>query len=147
MPAPAMLATVADLLGRYAVWVDDGRRTREFAKLFTSDGEMQLPDGRRAQGRDGIASLLGTVMGAAAKHPAPIRYVRHHLTTWTVMAEEPDQLSVRAYFMVLTDRGLDHWGIWSDRIRTTGHEAGLFAERVVTVEGTVEDSWFEGLFA
>lgn len=146
MPDATTIANVADLLGRYAVWVDDGRPMREFAQLFTSDGEFQLPDGRRAQGREGVAALLRTVFAASADHPAPVRFVRHHLTTWTTMSEEPDTVSLRAYFLVLTERGLDHWGYWSDRISTSGPEAWLFRERVVTVEGTAPDSWFGGLF-
>ena len=146
MPDSATLANVADLLGRYAVWVDFGRSTREFAELFASDGEFELPDRRRAQGREAIAALIGSVMGAAADHPAPVRYVRHHLTTWTTMSEDAGSIEVRAYFMVLTDRGLDHWGHWSDRILTAGPDAGLFRERIVRVEGTVAGSWFGGLF-
>jgi hypothetical protein len=145
MPEPATLAMVADLLGRYAVWVDFGRRPVEFAELFTSDGEFELPDGRRARGREGIASLIRSVLVSASSHAAPVRFVRHHLTTWTSMAEHPDSIEIRAYFMVVTDRGLDHWGHWSDRIQVTGPEAWRFRERIVTVEGTVADSWFEGL--
>src|SRR5262249_43867324 len=46
-----------------------------------------------------------------------------------------------AYFVVLTARGLDHWGRYDDRYTTASGGRWLFASRRVRLDGWTEGSW------
>jgi hypothetical protein len=54
--------------------------------------------------------------------------------------EGPAEANGSAYFLVLTDRGLDHWGRYRDRY-TQAHGRWSFAYRRARLEGFSPDSW------
>src|SRR4029453_476001 len=64
---------------------------------------------------------------------------RHRVTTFSIEGTGADAASGTAYFLVVTDGGPDHWGLYRDRyVRVDG--AWRFAERRVRVEGVGADS-------
>ena len=61
-------------------------------------------------------------------------FIRHHVSSHTVTVEGTDRAVGYAYFLVVTDRGPDHWGRYADRYVRAG-DAWLFQSRGVRVDG------------
>ncbi len=131
--------SVRDLVARYNANGDAGRFDDVLA-LFHADAVMELPD-RTYRGASEIRSMFerasqrtGSGGGASA------RFIRHFTATHQIDLQGPGQASGRAYYLVLTDRGVDHWGRYVDRYRA---EDGrwYFVQRKVTVDGAVPGGW------
>ena len=136
------LEGVRRTLGRYVIATDSGAY-EEFFSLFTDDGEFVLPDGSVGVGPTGVAALLAE-KGAAYKpievwEPA---FMRHHTTTIDIEVVSPTEATVEAYFMVCTDRGLDHWGRWVDRLVREADGCWRFRRREVHTEASYPESWY-----
>ena len=70
-----------------------------------------------------------------------LTHVRHFVATHQIDLLDEDHAKGRAYFAVLTDIGLDHWGRYVDEYeRVDGR--WLFASRAVTLDGQVSESLF-----
>jgi uncharacterized protein (TIGR02246 family) len=123
---------IRDLVARYAQGADRGRFD-EVAALFAPDGVLELPDGTKAIGRDVIRSFLGAT-GESLGKMAAVPWIRHHVTTHRIVVEDRDRASGHAYFFVMTERGPDHWGRYTDRYVRDG-EVWLFAGRRVRLDG------------
>ena len=127
---------IRDLLGRYT-WAGDGGRSAELAALFTTDGVLDVGDhGGRWEGRERIERELTAVtdrVAASAQTPGP---VRHHVSSVLIDLDTHAQATVRSYFLVLTNIGVDHWGRYRDQVVETA-PGGIwqFLERVVRVDG------------
>jgi ketosteroid isomerase-like protein len=128
--------TIRELVVRYAHGVDRGRFD-EVAALFADDGVLDLPEGRRLTGPDAIREFLGgtrDTMRAGATSPS----IRHHVTSHRIDVEGPDGAVGFAYFLVVTERGPDHWGRYADRYVRAG-DRWRFAARRVRLDGRASD--------
>lgn len=138
---PAELAAreaIRDLVARYAHGVDRGR-FEEVAALFTDDGLLALPDAQEARGRDGIRSMLQG-SGTSLRDATGSTLVRHHVSSLQIDVHGPAEARGFAYFLVVTERGPDHWGRYQDRYAST-RGGWLFASRRVRLDGFAADSW------
>lgn len=134
------------LIARYPVMSDLGKPT-DVVRLFTADGSLELPDGREATGHDAIRSLLkefnADLKERQASEPARTSSVRHHVSSHSSQSAGIDRANATTYFLVVTNRGLDHWGQWQDWLRRTPEGGWRLHSRKIVVEGAVEHSWFD----
>ncbi|MFF1732080.1 nuclear transport factor 2 family protein [Streptomyces sp. NPDC058247] len=133
--------SVRDTIARYA-HAGDRFRLRELAECFTSEGVLEIKGSHRAQGREAIVSMLGDDVGASR----PARdgfFVRHFVTNIHFDAVTRHRIDTSAYFMVLTDRGPDHWGRYRDAFEPVGTD-WLLAHRLAAVDTAVTDGWAAG---
>ncbi len=139
MEQPELVARerIRDLVARYAHAADRGRFD-DVAALFSPSGVLELPDGRVLSGRSAIRDFLVGTAGRFAAGGAR-RVLRHHVSSHVVDLDGPDGASGRAYFLVVTAAGPDHWGCYSDRYVRDG-DAWLFARRKVRVDGRAPGS-------
>lgn len=128
-----------DLVARYT-WSGDGGDADALAALFTSDGVLDVGEhGGRWSGRDVIRAELAAVadrVAARGVRPGP---VRHHVSN-LLLEIDGSHASARAYFVVFTAIGVDHWGRYRDRFVLNSDQRWRFAERIVRVDGADEQS-------
>jgi SnoaL-like domain len=130
---------IRDLVARYNANGDSGR-FGPMLDLFAADAVMHIPSGS-FRGRDGIESMFAAAASkTGAGDGARAAFIRHHTATLQIDLVSRDDATSRCYYQVLTDRGLDHWGRYLDRYRRLG-DHWLFAERKVTVDGSVPGGW------
>lgn len=134
---------IRDLLGRYT-WAGDAGRVADVADCFTTDGVLDLGDhGGVLEGRDAIADELTAVVARAAEAAEAPSPVNHHVSSIAITMADPTSATVRSYFAVHTDQGLDHWGRYRDDVvmdPSDGH--WRFARRTVRVTGFAPGSRF-----
>lgn len=124
--------SVRDLIAHYNLagdrgWLDD------MLELFTPEATLTV-DGTDHVGRDAIRAVF-----TKAKGPRP-ELIRHHVATLKIDVADVGHASSRCYFQVLTMRGLDHWGRYSDRFVRHG-DRWLFSHRSVRVDGATPGGW------
>ena len=133
---------IRDLVAAYAHGADRGRFD-EVAALFAPTGVLELPDGRRLTGPAAIRAFLESTGEALARAGGSRGALRHHVSSHRVVVEGPDAAVGYAYFLVVGDRGPDHWGRYADRyVRVAGR--WLFAVRRVRVDGRAASSFAAG---
>ena len=119
-------------------------RTAEVAECFTTDGVLDLGDhGGTLEGRAAIAAELASVVERAASAATAPSPVNHHVSSIAITMADPTTATVRSYFAVHTDQGLDHWGRYRDEVvmdPVDGH--WRFARRTVRVTGAAPGSRF-----
>ena len=71
---------------------------------------------------------------------ARARFIRHFTATHQIDVIDEHSARGRAYYAVLTDRGLDHWGRYKDIYRFE-NDSWHFASRRVSVDGRVPGGW------
>lgn len=125
-------------LARYNAAGDRGRLA-ELAACFTADGELWYSKVDCATGRDEIESVL-TGLSSRARTATQRKFVHHHVAALDIELTSETEASVRSYFQVLTDRGLDHWGRYDDVVVAVGGR-WLIQQRRVSTDGRVADSW------
>ena len=123
---------IRDLVAHYNLagdrgWIDD------MLDLFAPDATMCI-SGVEHNGRDAIRSVF-----TMAKGPRP-ELIRHHVSTLKIDVADPDHASARSYFQVLTVRGLDHWGRYTDRF-VRKDDNWRFSHRSVRVDGATPGGW------
>lgn len=148
--------TLEEMLAREAIratmakctQAGDSLRAEEYAACFTEDGILQTKGPEGAQGLDlhGRAQILAWQGGwrdkpAETNAPRSARFARHNLTTCKIELTGPDTARARTYWMVMTDIGPDHCGVYQDTFRKVG-EDWLIAHRKVTTEWNAADSHF-----
>jgi hypothetical protein len=130
---------VRHLVASYT-WAGDRGRTAEVAECFTADGVLDVGDrGGRWEGRAEIARQLDAVVeriAASGSTPTP---VHHHVSSVLISDVTDRSASVRSYFVVMSDAGVDHWGRYLDRVVLDG-DRWRFAERRVVVDGAAPGS-------
>ncbi len=131
---------IRQLVARYAHHADGGRFA-ELVALFAEDGVLRIDDRAPLQGRDAILGFLGDTRRDLAVLPGT-GSIRHHVTTLRIDVASPDAAAGAAYFLVVTDRGPDHWGRYRDRYVREG-DRWRFGERRVRVDGSAPGSWAE----
>lgn len=128
---------IQTLLARYNMAGDSGR-IEEVATLFTADAVLETPLWC-AQGPAEIIAALGSGASMGERRP---RFVRHNITTSTIQMVDMASASGRTYFMVVTDIGLDHCGLYMDRFaRIDGN--WLITHRQVWIDWKSDQSFFE----
>jgi ketosteroid isomerase-like protein len=117
----------------------DGGRFDEVVALFAEDGVLAV-DGRAPfVGRAAIrAFLAGT--GADLRATTGVPLVRHHVSNLRIAVETPERATGSCYFLVVTDRGVDHWGRYRD-VYVRGDDRWLFAHRRARLDGFAPGSW------
>ena len=134
--------SIRDLVARYNANGDSGRFD-PMLELFAEEATMELPAGIH-RGRSEIRAMFEGVASSTGAGPdARAKFIRHFTATHQIDLVNEDQAEGRAYFLVLTDRGLDHWGRYVDEYRRIGGR-WLIYRRKVTVDGAVPDSWANG---
>jgi ketosteroid isomerase-like protein len=131
---------IRDLVARYNA-SGDSARFDAMLELFAEDAVLEVPDGR-FEGRAAIRAFFeGVARGDGGRRP--VRRLRHHTATHQIDLVSESEARGRCYYQVLTEAGLDHWGVYQDVYRK---HAGrwVFARRRVSVDGTVPGAWAEG---
>src|SRR5581483_5424884 len=97
-----------------------------------ADGVLEVADGAAHRGREAIAAFLAGA-GASLRTQTGRSHVRHLVANLRITLSAPAEATGASTFLVLTERGLDHWG----RYRDAYVEAGgrwLFRQRRVRVD-------------
>lgn len=146
--------SIEDLLAREAIRqtmanyniAGDRMQLDELAAQFTEDGVLKFP-GQVARGRVEIVEKLGGGRRAPAEADAsdaarrgPVTKVRHNLTTSQIVVDG-EQATGRTYFLVVTNYGPDHMGVYVDRFRKVDGR-WLIAERDVRIDWQSDASGF-----
>jgi SnoaL-like domain len=144
--------TLDDLLAREAIretmakynLSGDSLRAEDFAACFTEDGILEsASEGgfRYASRAEILAWQSGWRDSPSIDTPRGAKFVRHNLTTSRIELTGPDSAKARTYWVVMTDIGPDHCGIYTDQFRKVGGE-WLIAHRTVRTEWWAENSHF-----
>jgi 3-phenylpropionate/cinnamic acid dioxygenase small subunit len=126
---------IRDTLAAYNL-AGDRMRHADFLDCFTEDALYRSSVFSLA-GRTAIRAWLEGFRAGAAD----VRLVRHHLTTSRIAIENADEARARSYYLVVTERGPDHGGVYVDRFRRVGAR-WLIAEREVRLDWARPDTWF-----
>lgn len=126
---------VLNTMARYHAHGDvDDEKARVLC--FTRAGVLATPLWT-ARGREEIFARLTSRTAVDGKAP---RFKRHNLTTCHIEFDGENRATGRSYFMVLTDKGLDHAGVYSDVFEREGGE-WLIASRTVTLDWKSDQSY------
>ncbi len=131
------LTEVRTLLDDLAAATDRGKLD-EVAKLYTPEARL-ITATWKAEGREAIIENLTKVKEMPSI--STVSFVRHHLTTCQITLWGSDQADVRTYFQVITNRGLDHAGIYIDRVSQQSDGKWRVMSREVRVEYRAETSF------
>ena len=152
MTAPANLE---DLLAREAIrdtmakynHSGDSLRAEDFAACFTEDGILESD---RLEGAGFHYASRAEILAwqtswrsgsSSSETPRGAKFVRHNLTTCRIELTGPHSANARTYWVVMTDVGPDHCGVYTDQFRKVGGE-WLIAHRKVRTEWWAENSHF-----
>lgn len=105
----------------------------DMVALFTDDGRM-LFSGREASGRDAIRSMMSSInhKSEPGSDQPPVTKLRHHVTTSRIDLAG-DSATGRSYFIVFTNNGPYHMGVYVDAFRRVD-DRWLIARREVRVD-------------
>jgi 3-phenylpropionate/cinnamic acid dioxygenase small subunit len=132
---------IRDTIARYAHSVDSGRFD-ELVDLFVPDGVLEVEGEPPHRGREAIRAFV-TGVGRDIAASTGVPRIRHHVGNVLIALEGPDRARARAYFLAVTDRGVDHWGRYRDELVPSG-ERWRFALRRVRTDGAAPGSWAAG---
>ncbi|GAA4663393.1 nuclear transport factor 2 family protein [Gordonia humi] len=126
----------------YAEYNHAGDRFRidDLAACFAADGVLEIKGGARATGREAIVEML---TGARSDDSDWTPQIRHYVASLVFATVTQDRIASSAYFQVLTQRGLDHWGRYRDVVVRDG-DRWVFAHRLVAVDAAVDGAWYDG---
>ena len=142
---------VRDLVTSYNALGDRGMFT-DLMDLFAPDATMDVGDGRAYEGVDKILTIFTGTRDSIAKDPVAgrsetteagstvPRYLQHHTATHVITVNDQESATGQAYFTVMTDDGVDHWGRYQDAYRVVNGR-WRFASRRVRVDGTTPGGW------
>jgi hypothetical protein len=139
----ADLAAIRQVQAAYNI-AGDRLRLAELAATFTEDGVLETATDRMV-GRAAIAEGLDP-----GRKPAPANgvrrptLVRHNLTTSSVALTGAASAEARSYFIVFTDIGPDHMGVYVDKLAKTG-DGWRLAHRRVFIDWLSPESLFPEL--
>jgi ketosteroid isomerase-like protein len=130
---------IRELVATYAHCADSGRFA-ELVALFADDGILETPDGQQHRGQGAIREFLGATKTRLA-NATQASLIRHNVSNLHITVSGPSEANGAAYFLVITERGLDHWGRYRDRYAC--HDGQWrFAHRRVRLEGRSPNSAF-----
>ena len=110
--------------------------------ILEFDGFPPVP-GFRREGREAIVAGTATWSQVPGEDPSLTRtsFIRHNLTTCQIELTSPDAARARTYFIVFTELGPDHAGVYSDEVVRVG-EDWLFSHRRITLDWRAPGSLF-----
>lgn len=130
---------IRQVMARYNMGGDSGRR-EEFASVFTDEAVLTTT-GLHLEGVENIVNgIFAAVVEERADKLRP-KFVRHNLTTSKITFRASDNAVGRTYFVVVTDIGLDHSGVYMDEFRKT-KDGWKIARRRVHVEYQAPNGYF-----
>ncbi|HSD09876.1 MAG TPA: nuclear transport factor 2 family protein [Candidatus Binatia bacterium] len=134
MPSSELEAreAIRDVIARYAHAADTGR-FEELVTLFAEDGRLEIDGLPALHGRAAILDFLRQRKLPATPEAAG-RFIRHHVSSVRIELSSHDAATAKSYFLAITERGPDHWGVYRDRFVRSG-ERWLFQVRRVKVDG------------
>lgn len=121
----------------------DAGDVRAMIDLYAPGATYELPNGTVMRGTRQMREILGGASSGSTGDGWGLEYMRHHLTTARIELVGDTEAHSDSYFANINNRGLDHWGRWQDRFVRSADRGWLFRSRKVSVEGSVEGSWFE----
>lgn len=139
--------TIDELLAREAIRhtlatytiAGDSRVAADFLSAFTDDAILEfagyppLP-GFRFEGHAQIdPTERWRRYGELERELGGSSFLRHNLTTSKIELTGPDTARARSYFVVMTDIGPDHAGVYSDELARRG-ERWLLARRTIRLD-------------
>ena len=130
---------IRDLVARYNQYGDHARFD-PMLELFATDAVLELYPGERHEGRDAIRAFFENAAAGGGGGGSRLRILRHLTATHQIDVESADAASGRCYFVVLTEKGLDHWGSYRDRYRRID-AVWRFAARSVRVDQVTAGGW------
>ena len=123
---------IRDLVAAYNAHGDRGRFDALLA-LFADDASMDIGDGATYEGADAIRSIFTDTRDSVVDVDGP-KFLQHHTSGLLLAVADRVHATGHAYFTVMTDRGIDHWGRYQDAYRLVG-DAWQFASRRVRTDG------------
>jgi hypothetical protein len=134
--------SIRDLVARYNANGDSGRFDA-MLELFAEQAVMELP-GATHRGKSEIRAMFeGVSAGTGSGEGARARFIRHFTATHQIDLLDEVQARGRSYYVVFTDRGVDHWGRYVDEYRSI-EGRWLFWHRKVSLDARVPDGWSGG---
>ena len=134
---------IAAVVTAYNALGDRGRFD-ELLALFADSATMDIGDGSSYEGRAGIERIFTGTRDSVRDGSGPA-FLQHHTTPVHVSFEDGDHASGDAYFTVMSDQGIDHWGRYHDTyLRVEG--AWCFGSRRVRVDGRTPGGWADQRF-
>ncbi|PHV67141.1 nuclear transport factor 2 family protein [Williamsia muralis] len=129
------------LFGGFPITID--RKAADgVLNLFLPEGILHTPFGR-AEGREAINKGWERVAEMETPPGGP-KYVQHHITSREIRRVDPTTAHTCVYFLAVTDHGLDHWGVYEDRVVKVA-DGWKIAERLAIVHGFVADGYYSGM--
>jgi len=129
---------IRELVAAYAQLADSGRFDA-LLDLFADDATLEPGELPAVAGRDALRQFFsGTSRSLVAATTRPL--IRHHVSNLRIACEGPDAATGTCYFLVVTERGPDHWGRYRDRYVRTGGR-WRFQHRTVRTDGFSPGSW------
>ena len=137
--------SIRDRIARWNANGDAGRFA-DMVQVLAPDVVFQAPGSDEIHGRDAVLRYLG---GVQHEHDIPTgRYlprggrpsIRHYTSTIQIDLESETSARVRAYYVVLSSFGVDHWGRYLDEFGVVDGE-WLITKRTVTTEGVDPEGW------
>ena len=130
---------IRDLVSRYNSNGDTGR-IANVRELFCADAVMRIG---RTEVHEGLDQIMSVFTGAGSRQTGRSgpTYVRHFTATHQIDLIDDTYATGRLYFAVITDIGLDHWGVYTDTYRVDDGR-WKFASRKVVLDGRSPNSLF-----
>ena len=129
---------IRDLVAAYNAYGDRGRFD-ELLALFADDASMDIGDGVTYEGVDAIRSIFTDTRNSVVDADGP-KFLQHHTSGLLLAVADREHATGHAYFTVMTDRGIDHWGRYQDAYRLVD-DAWQFASRRVRTDGRTPGGW------
>jgi ketosteroid isomerase-like protein len=121
---------IRELIASYNHFGDRGR-IDEMTALFAPDAELD-GFGQIFNGHDEIRGFFGGIVDGTVPRPAPDRtFMRHHISNVTIEMQGPDGASGAAYWLVISDDGLESSGRYRDTYMRDGDGNWKFATRMI----------------
>ncbi|SEH19162.1 SnoaL-like domain-containing protein [Sphingopyxis sp. YR583] len=112
----------------------------DLEQVFARDGEMIISDEKRLGGRDDIIAKLSAGARSRGAYEAG-NYQRHILGNSIINVTEADRAKSVHYIVVMTEKGLDHSGVYIDDFIVEDGNWRI-ATRRANMEWAREDSRF-----
>ena len=119
---------IRELIASYNLLGDRGR-IAEMTALFEPDAELD-GFGTRYVGHEQISGFFGGI--ADGSTPGPARtFMRHHISNVSIDLTSPTEASGVAYWLVISDGGLESSGRYRDTYRCGSDDVWRFATRTI----------------
>lgn len=129
--------SIRDTIAGYTYYADRGMWDHLLA-MFADDGVLEVEGEPPQAGRAALDAFFRGVNRDL--RDSDTVSMRHHVSSVRIDVRSPTEASASAYFLVVTDAGVDHWGRYRDRLVPSGNR-WVFAHRFVRTDGRVPGGW------